>query len=86
MEGQLNEGKSEYHKRIVQYSSEDKTLLGNVSPRTIRTPSGYEHTSELHHHSRWDKGLKVRENGGKQISMVTAASALIASQPTLWPH
>ena len=86
MEGQPNEGKSEYHERRVQYSSEDKILLGNVSLRMIRTPSDYEHTSELRHHSRGDKGLKVREREGKQISMATAAAALIASQPTLWPH
>ena len=70
----------------VQYSSEDKTLLGNTSSRAFRTPSGYEHSSELRHHSRWDKGPKVREREGKQISMATVASALIASQPTLWPH
>ena len=31
-------------------------------------------------------GTKGKKEKGKQIFLTTAASALIVSQPTLWPH
>ena len=49
-------------------------LVTNIPQSYVTTQGGIRG-------QRWE-----REREGQQISMVTAASALIASQPTLWPH
>ena len=43
-------GGSQYHESRVPYSSEDTILLDSMRPRTIRTRSCYNRTSELCHH------------------------------------
>ena len=43
---------SQHHKGRVLYPSEDTILLGSMRPRTIRTWSYCNQTSELGHHKR----------------------------------
>ena len=60
-------GGSQYHESRVPYSTEDTILLGSVRPRTIKTRSCYNRTSELCHHWRWDNRPRVRKK--RQINI-----------------
>ena len=58
----VNEGHgNQYHKGRVLYPSEDTILLGSMRPRTTRTRSYCNQTSELGHHKKQNNRLRMKE-------------------------
>ena len=67
---------------FVQGQNPSRQYVSKIDRNAILLQTHFKATLPL----KVGHGTKGKKEKGKQISLTTAASALIASQPTLWSH